>query len=107
MWRPNFSARPLLDPPTNPGVATAILQGAQSVMHEPKSYIPGCIISTMAAKLLQNPPLRSIAEYFAKNSLRSFGKKIASNLLLSFGKRSHFTGPILQLSLRSKFSKSF
>ena len=43
MWRPNFSARPLLDPPTNPGVATAILQGAQSVMHEPKSYIPSCI----------------------------------------------------------------
>ena len=29
----------------NGGGGAAVLQGAQSVMHEPKSYIPGCIKS--------------------------------------------------------------
>ena len=51
--------------------------------------------------------LRSIAEYFTENSLRSFGKIFCKHSLRSFGKRSHFTGPILQLSLRSTFAKLF
>ena len=45
--------------------------------------------------ILQKIRFAHLAKFFASNSLRSFGK------------RSHFTGPILQLSLRSTFAKSF
>jgi hypothetical protein len=45
--------------------------------------------------ILQKIRFAHLAKIFASNSLRSFGK------------RSHFTGPILQLSLRSTFAKLF
>ena len=45
--------------------------------------------------ILQKIRFAHLAKFFASNSLRSFGK------------RSHFTGPILQLSLRSTFAKLF
>ena len=74
--------------PQNGGGGAAVLQGAQSVMHEPKSYIPGCIISTMAAKLLQNPPLRSIAEYFAKKASLIWQKNCKQFASLIWQKKS-------------------
>ena len=45
--------------------------------------------------ILQKIRFAHLAKIFASNSLRSFGK------------RSHFTGPILQLSLRSTFAYYF
>ena len=51
--------------------------------------------------------LRSIAEYFAKNSLRSFGKIFCKQFASLIWQKSHFQGPILHISLRSTFAKSF
>ena len=80
-----------------------------------------------ASNLLQNPQKTKLADLkctsgkwlfyifryaqlqniLQKIRFAHLAKNFASNSLRSFGKRSHFTGPILQLSLRSTFAKSF
>ena len=85
------------------------------------------IKTIMASNLPQNPQKTKLADLkctsgkwlfyiFRYAQLQNILQKIrfahlakifASNSLRSFGKRSHFTGPILQLSLRSTFAKLF
>jgi len=74
---------------------------------KPSENKVGCPQMHLGKVTILHISLRSIVEYFAKNSLRSLAKFFANNSLHSFGKRSHFQGPILHISLRSTFAKSF